>query len=429
MRSFPRPSLSLVAPVGAALLFAACADSATQPTATPSAPSATAAAAQPHLPSAAKAAAAPTAVAALASQADVIPGQYIVVFRDGSTGVSSAAEAADVTAKINDKVSRHRGRLRHAYQYAIKGFAAELGDDAVRNLRADPDVAYVEPDRVARATATESNAPWGLDRSDQHALPLSGTFTYTSTGSGVRAYIIDTGIETSHPQFGGRASAVYDAVNDGKNGIDCNGHGTHVAGTVGSSTYGVAKGAYLRAVRVLDCSGSGSNSGVIAGINWVAQNHISPAVANMSLGGGASQAVDDAVNALAASGVFVAVAAGNENQDACNTSPARAANVTTVAASTIADAKASFSNYGGCVDLYAPGLNITSTWLNGGTNTISGTSMATPHATGVAALYKAARGDASYTTIRSWLTSNATASVIMGNVSGTPNRLLYKSSL
>ncbi len=374
-------------------------------------------------------AAASTALAALASADEVIPGRYIVVFRDGRSGVSSAAEAADVLSRIRAKVARHNGRLRHSYQYAIKGFAAELGDDAVRSLRADPEVAYVEPDRVARTSATESNAPWGLDRIDQHPLPLSGTYTYASTGSGVRAYIIDTGIETSHPQFGGRASAVFDAVGDGQNGIDCNGHGTHVAGTVGSSTYGVAKGAYLRAVRVLDCSGSGSNSNVIAGINWVAQNHIAPAVANMSLGGGASQAVDDAVNALANSGVFIAVAAGNSNADACGTSPARAANATTVAASTISDAKASFSNYGGCVDLYAPGLNITSTWLNGGTNTISGTSMATPHVTGAAALYKAARGDATFSTIRSWLTTNATANVITGNVSGTPNRLLYKAGL
>lgn len=375
-------------------------------------------------PTAPTAAAAPDAARLVVGKpgGEPIPGQYIVVFR-GAVG------DADVAGKVRDKLGRANGRLKQEYRFALKGFAAELSDDAVAKLRADPDVAYVEQDQVVHASTTQSGATWGLDRINQRALPLSGTYTYTSTGSGVRAYIIDTGIQTNHPQFGSRASAVYDAVGDGRNGQDCNGHGTHVAGTVGSTTYGVAKGVYLRAVRVLDCSGSGTNSGVIAGLNWVAQNHIAPAVANMSLGGGASQAVDDAVNALASSGVFVAVAAGNENQDACNTSPARAANVTTVAASTINDAKASYSNFGGCVELYAPGSNITSTWIGSATNTISGTSMATPHVTGVAALYKAVNGDASYSTIRSWLTSNATSGVITGNPSGTPNRLLYKSTL
>lgn len=417
MRTFLRPSSSrstalTTAAALAAATLAACADQGpTAPTSPPVAARSAADAAQPA--------------------GDVIPGRFIVVLRGAGAAVGSmsAAEAADVDAKIAAKVAKHAGTLRHSYKYALRGFAADLSEAAAAELRADPDVAYVEPDRVMHISTTQSSPPWGLDRIDQRALPLSGTYTYTYTGSGVRAYIIDTGIQTSHPQFGSRASAVYDAVGDGQNGQDCNGHGTHVAGTVGASTYGVAKGAYLRAVRVLDCSGSGSNSGVIAGVNWVAQNHISPAVANMSLGGGASQAVDDAVNALATSGVFVAVAAGNENQDACNTSPARAANTTTVAASTSSDAKASYSNFGGCVELYAPGSNITSTWIGSSTNTISGTSMATPHVTGVAALYKAAYGDASYATIRNWLTSNATANVITGNPSGTANRLLYKGGL
>ena len=419
MRTFLRPSssrstaLTTAAAVAAATL-AACADQGpTAPTGSPVTARSAATAAQPA--------------------GDVIPGRFIVVFRGAggaaAAGTMTAAAAADVDAKASAKVAQHAGRLRHTYAYALRGFAADLSDAAAAQLRADPDVAYVEPDRVMRASATQSGAPWGLDRIDQRARPLSGTYTYAGTGSGVRAYIIDTGIQTSHPQFGGRASAVYDAVGDGQNGQDCNGHGTHVAGTVGASTYGVAKGVSLRAVRVLDCSGSGSNSGVIAGINWVARNRISPAVANMSLGGGASQAVDDAVNALATAGVFVAVAAGNENQNACNTSPARAANVTTVAASTSSDAKASYSNFGGCVDLYAPGSGITSTWIGSSTNTISGTSMASPHVAGVAALYKGANGDAAYGTIRSWLTANATAGVITGNPSGTPNRLLYKAGL
>ena len=347
-----------------------------------------------------------------------IQGDYIVVFRDA---------VADPLAKADEKILRHGAKAKFRYDKVLKGFAATLSPGAVAMLQSDPDVAYIEQDGVVTTTTTQSGATWGLDRIDQRSQPLSGTYTYTSTGTGVRAYIIDTGIQTSHPQFGGRASAVYDAL--GGNGQDCNGHGTHVAGTVGSSTYGVAKNVMLRAVRVLDCSGSGSNSGVIAGMNWVATNHIKPAVANMSLGGGFSSATNSAANSLASAGVFLAVAAGNSNADACNSSPSSAANTTTVAASTSTDARASYSNWGGCVDLYAPGSSITSTWINSGTNTISGTSMATPHVTGVAALYKATFGDASYSTIRSWLTTNATASVITGNVTGTPNRLLYKAGL
>jgi subtilisin family serine protease len=270
---------------------------------------------------------------------------------------------------------------------------------------------------------------YGLDRIDQRGLPLSGSYTYTATGSGVRAYIIDTGIRSTHTQFGSRASNVYDGF--GGNGQDCNGHGTHVAGTVGGATYGVAKGALLRGVRVFQCSGSSSNSTIIAGIDWVTGNHIKPAVANLSLGGGFSQATNDAVTRLANAGVFVAVAAGNSNLNACNTSPASAPVVTTVAASTSTDAKASYSNFGSCVDLYAPGSAITSAWYTSttATNTINGTSMASPHVAGVGALYKASRGEASQATIDSWIKSNATAGVVTGNPSGTPNRLLYKAAL
>jgi subtilisin family serine protease len=349
-----------------------------------------------------------------------VTGDYIVVFKD---------DVADALGKANEIVSKLSGKTKYRYDGGLKGFAATLPPGAVALLQSMPEVAYVEQDGVVRADATQSGATWGIDRIDQRNRPLSATYTYTSTGTGVTVYIIDTGIQTSHSQFGGRAAVAYDAVGDGRNGQDCNGHGTHVAGTVGSSTYGVAKGVALRAVRVLDCNGSGTNSGVIAGMNWVRSNHVAKAVANMSLGGSYSASTNTAATNLSASGVFLAVAAGNSNADACNYSPSSASGTVTVAASTSADAKASYSNYGGCVDLYAPGSNITSTWTGGSTNTISGTSMASPHVAGVGALYKATYGDAAWSTIRDWLTANATSGKITGNVSGTPNLLLYKAGL
>jgi subtilisin family serine protease len=352
-------------------------------------------------------------VPVLSAGARGIEGQYIVVVREGADPRSVAAVAG--------------ASPRYVYTAAINGFAATLNAGQLNALQQNPNVETIEQDQVAQASATQSGATWGLDRIDQRYLPLNGTYNYTNTASAVRAYIIDTGIYASHGNFGGRASNVYDAF--GGNGNDCNGHGTHVAGTVGSATYGVAKAVLLRGVRVLDCAGSGSFSGIIAGIDWVRLNRINPAVANLSLGGGYSSTLNNAVTNLANSGVFVAVAAGNENQDACNVSPASASTVTTVASSTSSDAKSSFSNWGGCVDVYAPGSNITSTWHNGGTNTISGTSMASPHVAGVGALYKGTYGDASQSTIDSWIKNNATANVITGNVSGTPNRLLYKAAL
>jgi subtilisin family serine protease len=346
-----------------------------------------------------------------------IPNHYIVTLRAGANPRAVAA-IAGVAPK-------------YVYTAALNGFAAALTPGQLNAIQHQRSVQSVEQDQEVHIDATETmdanGDPWGLDRIDQRSLPLSRSYSYTGGGSGVRAYIIDTGIQTSHPDFGGRASAVYDAL--GGNGQDCNGHGTHVAGTVGGATYGVAKAAYLRAVRVLDCSGSGSISGIIAGVNWVAQNSIHPAVANMSLGGNYSASLNSAVTSLVNSGVFVAVAAGNSSADACNYSPASASGTYTVAAEDRTDTRASFSNYGGCVDGYAPGVGIKSDWLNSGTNTISGTSMATPHVTGVGALYKGDYGDASASTIITWIYNNATANVIKSNPAGTNNLLLYKGGL
>lgn len=356
------------------------------------------------------------------SRSAAIPGEYIVVFKPQVS--NPAALAAHL-------VHGNGGTLRFTYTSAIKGFAAKLPPAAVQALTRNPLVAYVEPDQEYRVDVTQSmNAngdPWGLDRVDQQALPLSRTYTYAATGSGVHAYIIDTGIWTMHADFGGRANNVYDAF--GATGEDCHGHGTHVAGTIGGTTYGLAKGASLHGVRVLSCAGLGLTSQIIAGIDWVRQNAIQPAVANMSLGGGLSTALNDATTDLWNSGVFVAVAAGNDNVDACTASPASATGAFTAAASEKTDAKASYSNWGSCVEAYAPGSAIVSDFLLGTTQSLSGTSMASPHFAGVAVLYKAAFGDAPSATVSSWITTNATNGVITGNPAGTPNKLLFKSTL
>jgi subtilisin family serine protease len=333
-----------------------------------------------------------------------IDGDYIVVVKDGANARAVAA-LAGVAA-------------RHEYSI-VNGFAASLNEGQLNAIRRNPDVAYVEEDQVVQADATQSGATWGLDRIDQRALPLNGTYNYTSTATTVTAYIIDTGLQTSHSEFSGRAANVYDAF--GGTGADCQGHGTHVGGTVGGVTYGVAKGVKLRGVRVLDCAGSGSNSGVIAGMDYVRVNAVKPAVANMSLGGGYSSTVNTAANNLANSGVFLAVAAGNNTADACNYSPASAASATTVGSTASNDTRSSFSNYGSCVDIYAPGSSITSARLNGTSTAMSGTSMASPHVAGVGALYKGNYGEASQATIDSWLKTNAT-SLSFG-------KLLYKGAL
>ena len=323
--------------------------------------------------------------------------------------------------------ARGRGRVAQVFGNAIDAMVVETDEADVRRMMRDPRVDYVEQDGMVYMQPTQSNATWGLDRIDQRSRPLNGTYVYDYTGSGVRAYVIDSGILGSHTQFSGRMLSGYTAINDGRGTSDCNGHGTHVAGTIGGTTHGVAKSVRLVPVRVFGCTGGSSNSTIIAGIDWVRANHVKPAVANMSLGGPASSATDTATNNLINAGVTVVVAAGNNNANACNYSPARVANAITVGSTTSTDARSSFSNFGSCVNIFAPGTSITSAWhtSTSATNTISGTSMASPHVAGVAALYLGRFPSSSPATVRNWIYSNATTNVVTSPGSGSPNRLLY----
>lgn len=362
----------------------------------------------------------------LAPSTTAVDGQWIVVLKNGEVAKSETRSAARDLAGTADV------RPEHVYRTALRGFSAEMSKAEAAELARDPRVAYVEQDAVVRAADTQSDATWGLDRIDQRDLPLSSTYTYDTTAAGVTAYIIDTGIRTGHDEFGGRASIGTDSVGDGQNGQDCNGHGTHVAGTVGGSTYGVAKEAELVGVRVLNCSGSGTTAGVVAGIDWVTANADGPSVANMSLGGGASTTLDNAVERSIDAGVTYAIAAGNGNifgwpQDACNYSPARVPGALTVGATDDTDRRASWSNYGTCLDLFAPGVGITSSWSDSDTavNTISGTSMATPHTAGVAALYLQQHPSATPAQVGQAVVDNTTPGKVQDPRSGSPNRLLY----
>nr|MDT0662771.1 S8 family serine peptidase [Micromonospora sp. DSM 115978] len=350
-----------------------------------------------------------------------VVGSYIVVFRSG------AVAGAGVGATARSLTRRYGGTVARTYTAALRGAEVRTSARSAARIAADPSVAYVEQNRTVSLAATQPNPPsWGLDRIDQAAPPLDNSYTYPTPAATVHAYVIDTGIRFSHADFGGRAVSGYDAV-DGGPANDCNGHGTHVAGTVGGTAYGVAKSVRIVGVRVLNCAGSGTTAGVIAGVDWVTGNAIRPAVANMSLGGPATLSLDTAVRNSINSGITFGLAAGNDfGSNACGNSPARVAEGITVGSTTINDNRSSFSNIGTCLDLFAPGSGITSTWHTDDTasNTISGTSMATPHVVGAAALLLAANPSWSPRQVRDHLVDTATAGVVAGPGAGSPNKLL-----
>ncbi|MFB4300169.1 S8 family peptidase [Actinomadura sp. NTSP31] len=356
----------------------------------------------------------PSLVKVTAAEGTPVPGQYIVTMKNGA---SAAAAAEKVKAA---------GAQR--FDGALNGFAARLTGDQLNKLRHDSRVAAIEQDQIVKAQGTEKSAPWGLDRIDQRKRPLSKTYSYNALANGVTAYVIDTGLAVGNTEFGGRAAVSWVAPRYNGSGADCNGHGTHVAGIIGSKTYGVAKGVKLRALRVLDCDGSGYVSDIVAAVNWLRTNAAKPSVANLSIGGPKSAALNTAVMNLSKSGVFVSVAAGNDNKDACNFSPSSASWVMTVGATTSYDNRATFSNWGKCVDINAPGYDIRSTLPGNTTGLESGTSMASPFVAGTAALYLQTHPKASFPTVQTWLNNTSTKNVL-GRMRSQANRLLYKSNL
>lgn len=355
----------------------------------------------------------------------IIKNQYIVILN------KDAGPSKDFAQNI---AKQHAGKVLQSYDTVLKGFAIYLPDTAgaafIEAMKKNPHVLSVESDTIVNIDATtQSNPDWGLDRIDQKALPLNSTYSYLQTGSGTTAYIVDTGILSSHQEFSGRVLSGYTAISDGNGTTDCNGHGTHVAGTVGGTTYGVAKNVNLVPIRILGCDGSGASSNVIAGLDWILKNGKKPAVVNMSLGGEANASLDSAVENLFNNGYVMVVAAGNSNTDACSSSPARVSKAITVAATDSTDTRASYSNYGSCVDIFAPGSQINSSWIgsNTATKVLNGTSMATPHVVGVVAEMLQSTPTATPQTTSTNLLNQASNNMVK-NPSGSPNRLLYKSA-
>jgi len=357
---------------------------------------------------------------------EIVPDEYIVVLRKKFPAAGSSKE-------IKNQVNAAGGRVNQVFTHVINGYSMKLPPQALEAMRKNPSVKYIEPVQVFNVNndllpaAVQSNPIWGLDRIDQRDLPLNDQYSYDFNGSGVRVYVVDSGILFSHTEFGGRVLFGFDSISDGMNGQDCFGHGTYVSGIIGGSTYGVAKGASLISVRTFNCNGSGTTTTVISGLDWIANNHIKPAVVNMSLGGGASSTLDTAVNNLINSGVVVVVAAGNFNADACSYSPGRVGNAITVGATVLNDTRSSFSNWGVCLDLFAPGSSIQSAWIgsNSSSNTLSGTSASAPFVSGVAALYLQTNPGGTVSQVTNAIISATTLDKIGSAGSGSPNKLLF----